>query len=317
MALLKEMMQKRFGLVIAAIGSRIILILTSLWWNAQLSAIINSMNAKDSMQSCAMAMAAMTMLFSMGMTYIGGICLAWTSETMAHDLRMGYANHYAKLHIIEIDNLNAGEQVSKLQNEINEAVNYIRGPVFTIADDIIRFAGTFIWLICLSPKLTVFANIPVVFLMWYTAYSSKIIGKTAQQSQQANTNLNGFADTLIAIFPIMRLFDASALIQGKYNSVLGQWENAEIKENRRRAGLMSFSGFFSLIPLILLLLIGGTQVMQGTLTLGTLYVFVNLSGNISGVMINMPGTIAGFRRFAVNMERLRPTIKLTKRGEYK
>jgi ABC-type multidrug transport system fused ATPase/permease subunit len=237
--------------------------------------------------------------------------MAWTTETMAHDLRMGYANHFTSLHISEIDNLNAGEQVSKLQNEIDGAVNYIRGPVFTIADDIIRFAGTFRWLMYLNPKLTLLSNIPVVFLMWYTTYSSKIISKTAQQSQEANTNLNGFTDTLITIFPIMRLFNASALIQGKYNAALDRWENASVKEDRIRAGLMSLSGFFSLIPLMLLFLIGGTQILQGTLTLGTLYIFVNLSGNISGVMINMPGTIAGFRRFAVNMERLQPTIKLT------
>jgi ABC-type bacteriocin/lantibiotic exporter with double-glycine peptidase domain len=148
--------------------------------------------------------------------------------------------------------------------------------------------------------------------MLYTTYSSKIINKTAQQSQEANTNLNGFTDTFISIFPIMRLFNASALIQNQYNAALDRWESASTKEDRRRAGLMSLSGFFSLIPLMLLFFIGGTQVFQGALTLGTLYIFVNLSGNISGVMINMPGTIAGFRRFAVNMKRLQPVIKLTK-----
>ena len=262
-------------------------------------------------------MVVTAILFSVGMIYLGGICLAWISETMAHDLRMGYANHFINLNISEIENLNAGEQMSKLQNEINDAVNYIRGVVFTIADDIIKFAGTFIWLFYISPQLTLLSNIPVIFLMLYTAYSSKIIGKTAQQSQQANTNLNGFTDTLISIFPIMRLFDASSLIQNKYNAALDCWENASIKEERIKAGLMSLSGFLSLIPLMLLFLLGGVQIYQGTLTLGTLYIFVNLSGNISGVMINMPGTIAGFRRFAINMERLQPMIKLTERGEYK
>jgi ABC-type multidrug transport system fused ATPase/permease subunit len=313
MALLTQMIHKRIGLVIAAVGTRIILILVSLWWNAQLSSIIDDINTNVSIRPYTISTAAMTILLSMLATYIGGICLAWTSETMAHDLRMGYANHFVNLHIIETDNLNAGEQTSKLQNEIDEAVNYIRGPVFTITDDIIRFAGTFIWLMYLNPELTLLSNIPLVFLMWYTAYSSKIIEKTALHSQQANTKLNGFTDTLISVFPIMRLFNASGLIQHKYNAALDLWEHASTKEGRKKAGLMSLSGFLSLIMLMLLFFMGGTQIYQGTLTLGCLYVFVNLSGNISGVMINMPGTIAGFRRFAVNMHRLRPTVKLIKR----
>jgi len=316
-ALLKEMAKKRSGLVAVAIGGRIILTSLSLWWNNQLSSIINDINADAPMQQSKIAAALATILLSAVVAYIGGVCLAWTSETMAHDLRMGYANHFATLHIGEIEKLNAREQVSKLQNETEDALNYIRGNLFAIADDVVRFVGTSVWLMRINPTLTLLANMPVVFLMWYTAYSSGTMEKTARQTGQENANLNGLADTLIAVFPIMRLFDASALIQGKYNAALGRWESAGIKEDRKRAILMSLSGFLSLAPLMLLFLIGGTQVFQGTLTLGTLYIFVNLSGNISGVMMNLPGTIAGFRRFAANMERLRPTVKLTARGGYK
>jgi ABC-type multidrug transport system fused ATPase/permease subunit len=131
-----------------------ILLTVSLWWNAQLSSIINNINANIPIQTDMIIMSAVTILSGVSITYTGGICLAWTSETMAHDLRMGYANYFTGLHISEIENLNAGEQVSKLQNEMNDAVNYIRGTVFMIADDIIRFAGTFIWLLYLNPKLT-------------------------------------------------------------------------------------------------------------------------------------------------------------------
>ena len=314
MILFQKMIQKRMELIVSTVGTRILSILVSLWWNAQLSSIINNINANVPITTHKIIVATATILLNAGIAYAAGMFSAWTSETMAHDLRMGYANHFTALNLCEIENLNAGKQLSKLQNEINDAINYIRGPIFSVADDFIRFAGTFIWLMYLNPNLTLLANAPTVILMFYTVFSSKIIGKAAQQTGQANENLNGFTDTLIVMFPIIRLFDASALICNKYDIALKQWESASIKESRRRARLMSLSGAFSFAPLMLLFLIGGSQVIYGTLSLGTLYIFINLSGNVSGIMINMPDTIAGFRRFAVNMERLQPTILLIGRG---
>lgn len=50
----------------------------------------------------------------------------------------------------------------------------------------------------------------------------------------------------------------------------------------------------------------GIEVIRGTLSVGSLYAFINLSGNVSGAMMNMPGRIASFRRFAVNLKRVEP-----------
>ena len=46
------------------------------------------------------------------------------------------------------------------------------------------------------------------------------------------------------------------------------------------------------------------MVLQGTLSIGILYVFINLSGNVSGVMINISVHLANFRRFCGNLERV-------------
>jgi len=46
------------------------------------------------------------------------------------------------------------------------------------------------------------------------------------------------------------------------------------------------------------------MVFKGTLSIGMLYVFINLSGNVSGVMINISVHLANFRRFCGNLERV-------------
>ena len=81
-------------------------------------------------------------------------------------------------------------------------------------------------------------------------------------------------------------------------------------EERRKAVLMSLSAVLGGLPLLLLFLVGGGQVIAGRLDIGAVYVFLNLSGNVSGVLGNLPGRIGGFRRFAANLARLQPNINL-------
>ncbi|HWT74885.1 MAG TPA: ABC transporter transmembrane domain-containing protein [Mobilitalea sp.] len=316
MSLFKKMIINRIGLVVLTIGFSVLSIVISLYWNTQLSFIINTFNHKNNVSVQMIVTAALTMLVSAGIAFAMGMCSSWTCETMAHDLRMGYVKHFSIMSITEIENINAGEHLSKLQNEISEVSGYLRSNLFYIMDDLIRFTGTLIWMLVLNPKLTLLANAPVIVLLWYTVFSSRIISGAAQQSQQSNMHMNGFTDTLITIFPIIRLFNASNLIQKKYCAVLDQWEAASIIEERKRAKLMSLSAFLSTFPLVLLFLVGGLQVIRGETTLGTLYVFINLSENVSGVMMNMPGRIAGLRRFAVNVKRLQPSVLLTDRRRF-
>lgn len=290
----------------------IISISISLIWNAQLSDIINTVSEGEVVSTQMLILASVIILVNAFLTYSLGFCSGWTCETLAHDLRIGYAKHSSNLSIIEIENINAGEELSKLQNEINDVSGFLSVNLFSFVDDSIRFLATFSWLLWLNPKLTLLANLPVFLLLWYTVYTSKMIGQATQESQQANANMTGFADTLITLLPMLRLFDATQLLRRQYDEALKEWEVATIREERRRARLMSPSGVFSYIPLLMLFLIGGSQIIQRKGTIGMLYVFINLSGNVSGVMMNMPGRIAGFRRFAANMKRLETSVKLEK-----
>lgn len=222
--------------------------LVSLWWNWQLRDIINKINTGTHIPTDVIIMAATAILFSMASAYALSLCSAWACECMAHDLRMGFAKHFATLSLTEIENISAGEQLSKLQNEISEVNGFLQTNLFTFADDIIRFIGTFSWLLWLDPKLTLVSNIPTAVLVWYTVYTSRVISEAAQQSQQANGQMNGFAGSLIAVFPVMKLFDAVQLISDKYDAALVRWERAVVTEERRRAVLMSLSGLMSCSP---------------------------------------------------------------------
>lgn len=310
MVLFLRLIKKHRYLIVLTFIISILVILISLWWNSQISHLINRISEKEAITVSLLPKLCFIIFLSSTTAYFFGVLSSLTCETMSHELRMGFGKHINSLTLLEIDNINAGNHLSILQNEINEISQYINGNLFAIMDDIIRFIITFSWILILNPKLTILAHIPVFFIMWYIVLSSKIIERFAYESQEANKKMNGAFDTLITIFPILRIYNATKLICNKYSDDLTRWETLSRKEERTRAKLMSLSGLLSCIPLLLLFLIGGSQVIHGEISLGTLYIFINLSGNVSGILMNMPGRISAFRRFTANMNRIEKNIIL-------
>ena len=313
MALLVRMIRARPGLSAMGLCASMASIGLSLWWNVQLTSIINFTAAGMAIPGWRLLLAVGTMLLGALVAYGLAMASALLCETLTHDLRMGFATHLNALELPALEQTNVGEQVSKLQNEIGEVSGFLRNNLFSFLDDLIKFAGTFSWMLWMNPKLALISFGPVVVLLWYTTISSRVIGQAAQESQTQRARMNIFADALLSVFPVMRLFDAAAMVRSEYDGALDRWQAAVVREEKRRAALMSLSAMMSCIPLLLLFWVGGHQIIAAQTTIGLLYAFVNLSGNVSGVMMNLPGRIGQFRRFSVNMRRLEPSVLLRER----
>jgi len=314
MLLLSKMVFKRKFLSLFTIFVSLLASAVALWWNAQLSDIINAVSTGITLTREMIHWALATMLIMGASNYIKSYISGYACEGMTHDLRMGYARHFTTLPIVEIEKLNAGEQLSRLQNEIAGVSGYLNANLFQLFDDAMRFITTFVWLLVLSPTLTLSANLPAFIVLGYVFWSSKIIGVATDRSQQAKGEMNQYADTLLTLFPIIRLYDATRLTIDGYTGAVKTWENYTVKSERTKARLMSLSAILSQMPLLLLFMVGGHMTISGALSVGTLYIFLNLSGNVSGVLMNMPGHIAAFRQFSANIKRLSPHILLAGRN---
>lgn len=310
MALLFKILCKRKALSLITLCSSGIPVTVTLWWNMQLGEIINQVGAGHPPPGAAITPALAAIFVTAVSNYAINYITGYTCERMAHDLRMGYARYFTSLSAAEAEKLNAGEQLSKLQNEIAGVSDYLNTNLFQLAGDAVRFSVTFIWLALVSPTLTLASTLPVIPIVVYVFWSSNIIGSATKYSQEAKGQMNQYADTLLTLFPIIRLYDAARLALGGYRSAIAAWEKHTIRSEYTAARLMSLSGVLSGIPLLFLFLAGGNMVIKGSLSVGTLYIFLNLSGNVSGVLMNIPRYIASFRQFSANMKRLEGKICL-------
>ena len=197
-----------------------------------------------------------------------------------------------------------GEMTSVLLNEFNAVSSFISENLFFIFDSFIKFVGTFGWFIFLNPFLALSSNLPVFLIILYVSFSSKILKKYTIKTNEENAKLNAVTESLMSLFPVIRLYQAQKLILTNYTSNLEKWEKLNISMEKKKAVLMSISAVMTYIPLLLVVLIGGNLIIKGQLTVGELYIFINLSGNVSGILMNMPSFIMQFRIFTGNLHKI-------------
>ena len=310
MSILCGLLRKNWLLVTGAV---VLLLLgngITLLWNTYISEIVDCIGERQPITEKVFGMAVLCILLTSTCSYLGGVVSGWTCETLNHDLRRGFANHLFMRPFREMESLSVGAQMSILQNEIAEISEYINGNLASLVNTLVAFLVTVVFLWKQSPILTIVTNVPVIFILLYVGVSSRIIGGLAQMAQEKKQEMNGIVDTLTEVFPMAHLYEATGFLCRTYDTTVQQWEIAAIKEEKTRARLMSVSALLSCIPLLFLLLTGGIMVIRGEITVGIVYIFINLSKNVSGAMMNLPGQIATFRRFVVNLNRVKDCVKI-------
>lgn len=310
MKLFLKLLQRSWWLVVATIIALLCSNGITLVWNIYISKIVQQISERMSIPRKVIIMAVICILLSMLSNYITGIISGITCENINHNLRMGFADYLLKQKLVDSENMNVGGQMSILQNELNEISNYIGDLLMIFVSTVIAFVVTIIFLWSQSPLLTLVSNVPVVLILIYIMITSRVILTYAKKSQQCKCEMNGTVEVMTNAIPILHIYDCGPFLRKQYQQTATRWEDAVIKEEGVRARLLSLSALLSCIPLLLLLSVGGLLVIRGELEVGIVYIFVNLSKNCSGALMNLPSVIAAFRRFLVNLNRVEDRILL-------
>ena len=319
--LIAKLIQLHKVLFAAAMLATCFSVWMNLCWNNFLAYFIDSLSSVSSLKNTSsetpllhLLLLAIFIIVAITVSeYVASFMASYTCEYLAHEIRMGYVRSYLHMDIRTLSKLNVGEEQSAMQNELSEISAYMNENLFSFTKQLLSFGFTVVFLIWQSPKLAVLSIFPVIPVVGYCAFSSKMIKKYTEQCQESKKKMNGLSGILLELFPIIQVYDAYNLFTAVMNESLIEWQNASTKKERVAAGLMSLSGLLSFIPLLLLLGIGGVMVMKGEITIGVFYIFINLSGHVSGFLQNMPNIYAGFRRFCAAVGRLESKLILKAR----
>ena len=292
----------------AAILINLILLMITFIWTKYLSGLINYVsegtNLSNGIPAQMIYSLIIILIFYTVFSGLSSFVSTYTCETINSCIRESYIKKITIVGYGTFTDVSAGGTASVFLNEVNAVCGFISGNLFFIIESAIKFAGTFIWFIYLNPFLALASNLPAFLILIYVVITSKVLKKYTVQGNMEKARMNGFTETVVSLFPIIKLYDAWAVIKKGYDQSINRWEKVAVAAEKKHSLLMSISAVLTCIPLMLTIWIGGLFVIKGRMSLGDLYIFINLSGNVSGILMNMPSFIGQFRVFMGNVQKL-------------
>ena len=195
-------------------------------------------------------------------------------QDIIYDLRNDLYAHTQSLTMRFFDTMPVGKIVTRLTND-PEAINEVFSNILVkLFKNVVKLIGLAIIMIALNPRMALFSFILLPVVAALTLTFRMISRKTYRLVRTRLTALNTFLSEHLSGMKIIRVF-------GREERKFREFE--EKNDSLYRAGfreLMVFAVFrpgiylLSVIALMIMMVTGGGEVLNGAITIGTLYIFL-------------------------------------------
>ena len=227
-----------------------------------------------------------------------------TAFRCEYDLRMAFFRHTETLSQSFFQKYKTGDLMSRATNDLT-AVRMAVGPGLLIGlDAIFYFFLIPPIVIYISPKLALYTFLPLL-LMPYFAYKIKnVIDKRFRAVQEKFSNISEKAQENISGIRVVKGFNMSNQEEKIFNRLC----KAFVKKNLSLVIPQSLLGpvfeYITYLGIIILLLVGGNMVLEGTITLGTLIAFQMYISKMVWPMTAVGWCLSLFQRGKASMKRV-------------
>jgi len=234
-----------------------------------------------------------------------------TSFRCDYDLRMAFFKHTETLSQSFFQKYKTGNLMSRATNDLT-AVRMAVGPGLLIGlDAIFYFFLIPPIVIYLSPKLAFYTFLPLP-LMPYFAYKIKnTIDKRFKIVQEQFSSISEKAQENISGIRVVKGFNMSKQEEGKFGKLCKGFMRKNLSLALPQSLLGPVFEYITYLGLIILLLVGGNMVLEGTITLGTLIAFQRYLSKMVWPMTAVGWCLSLFQRGKASMKRVEEVMDIS------
>ena len=214
-------------------------------------------------------------LFEFGFIFLRRNFSGVVSLRMETDLRNDFYAHLQNLHVAFHDNWQSGQLLSRAISDIGTVRRFVSFGLIWFLQTIVTFAVVFVLMWGLDWKLA----LVVVICMVPIAYFSNVFhGKykvIARRQQDQQGDLTTIIEEMATGVRIIKAFGRMDLVQRRFEDQARLLRQTSLDGIRSRALVWTQLTLLPNIALVAVLLLGGANVIQGTLTIGGLVAFMN------------------------------------------
>lgn len=227
-----------------------------------------------------------------------------TSWKIANDLRHDFWNHLQKLSLRFYQNNSTGNIMSHATNDINAVRSFVGPSVMYTIDNGTKFILVFFIMLSMNPLLTLYALLPspiLSFLVYFVmsrvhAKYTKIQEKFADLTSRAQENFSGIR--------VIKSYSREEYEIENYKIESKEYLKRKMDLVKLQATFIPVFSIIAGLSFIIVLWAGGTQMINGTFTIGELVAFYAYLGMLIWPMISFGWVATMVQQAEASMKRL-------------
>ncbi|NLK29070.1 MAG: ABC transporter ATP-binding protein [Clostridiales bacterium] len=212
--------------------------------------------------------------------YVKELLFDINSSKIAAGMRKDLFQHIQSLSLSFFDKNNTGELMSRVKDDIDQiwkAVGFVSMLIIEVA------IHTTIVLYCmynLSPKLAIIPTIMLPVMAGLAVFMERKLGKIFEEISEENAQLNTVAQENLSGVRTVKAFAREKFEIQKFLSRNKRYYELNMKQSKVFIKYYPYFQFVTKLLPMIIIIIGGYQVIQGEISLGTLGAFTEYSMNI-------------------------------------
>ena len=231
------------------------------------------------------------------------------SRRMEVDLRSDFFRHLLSLDAAYYGRVRTGDLMSRATND-TQAVRQAAGPAVMYAvNTLVGFVIALAFMIWLSPRLTLYAMVPMLLLPPVVVAFGKAIHARFERIQEQFSTLSTMVQESLTGVRIVRAYAQEAGQAREFDALNAEYRDRNMRLARVSGLFHPLLGLLTGVALVVVLWFGGREVIAGRMSTGDYVAFFFYLAFLVWPMIALGYVVNLFQRGAASMGRLNEILR--------
>ncbi len=212
-------------------------------------------------------------VFSMGASSIRGYMMAWVGQNITRRMQNETYEHLNALSIDFFHERDTGNLMSRITSDVSRLRDFIANGLQDIVGDSLTLIYMCIIMFSFHWKLAMWTLIPIPCIIIFTIYFGKLMSKVYSVLWKRYANISTILSSTIPGVRVVKAFARERYEISRFSELTHQVFSGEMNAAKLGSLYRPMMEFITYSGSIIIWFVGGWQIFQGDLTLGTLFMF--------------------------------------------
>ena len=207
--------------------------------------------------------------------YAQNYLLEWLFGRMEYDMRWDIFEHLQKLSLRYFADKEAGSIVSRATNDIDKISELVSSGLINVVADLLTLAGIIVIMFSINLRLSLvsFAIIPIM-VVWMVIWGKRV-RIVYRETRKSIASVSAQMEESVSGIKEIQSFSKEGETRKEFQQVNETNMTANVEAGRVMSAFFPTVTFFTSVGQALVLWFGGNDVIQGVVTVGTLFIFMS------------------------------------------